>query len=141
MLHLHLYDLQFINFEIFKLWKFAFLCFWISRRQESSFAFEDVDKWFNRLTEEIIHLGAQIHGPLGDSSFRLGEWCGGAWCGVFNVVWYEVVWCSVPCVVWCIGYGVLWCGVVLYDAISYDVMRSDMILLKLYYLSTCVFLF
>lgn len=53
-----------------------FFCFWISRRQESSFAFEDVDKWFDRLTEEIIHLGAQIHGPLGDSSFRLGDWCG-----------------------------------------------------------------
>ena len=42
--------------------------------------------------------------------------------GVFNVVRYEVVWCSVVCVVWCIGYGVLWCGVVLYDAISYHMM-------------------
>ena len=76
-------------------WLFYFYCnlnsaiFCFPRRQESSFSFEDVSKWHHRLTEEIILLGTQIHGPMGDSSFRLGDvmWC--------DVMWRDVVWCGV----------------------------------------------
>ena len=44
-----------------------------SRRQETSVPLESVSKWLNRLSVEIIYLGSQIHGPLGDASLPFSK--------------------------------------------------------------------
>jgi hypothetical protein len=44
-----------------------------ARRQETSVTLESVSKWLNKLSDEIIYLGSQIHGPLGDASLPFGK--------------------------------------------------------------------
>lgn len=43
------------------------------RRQETSVPLEAVSIWLSRLSKEIIYLGSQIHGPLGDASLPFSE--------------------------------------------------------------------
>ena len=51
----------------------SFLFFNHSRRQQRAFTFESSSRWINRLSDDVISLGSQLHGVDGDFVFPLGS--------------------------------------------------------------------